>query len=183
MSKQKPSKLDPFAERLTQWFTPKDKGGDGLTLAEAQAQLKLDGCSVSPARLSLWWAARQQEFLRDTLLGQIASGARQCAAVEKSFAKNPAPELETLIKLQRVILLNLSTQANVDPSLLDLIGNSFKAVLTAEKLKLQRESLSLDREKFELESAALMLDQALRAQADEINASGLSQAAKLAAMR
>src|ERR1017187_9260173 len=90
MSKQKPSKLDPFAERLTQWFTPKDKGGDGLTLAAAQAQLKLDGCSVSPARLSLWWAARQQEFLRDTLLGQIASGARQCGGGEIICQKSGA---------------------------------------------------------------------------------------------
>lgn len=52
-----------------------------------------------------------------------------------------------------------------------------------QRLNLQREQLHLDREKFELLAAEKMLDKALRQKADEINASGLSQADKIAAMR
>ena len=48
---------------------------------------------------------------------------------------------------------------------------------------LKRERLKLDREKFELLTAEKLLDKALRQKADEINASSLSQADKIAAMR
>ena len=177
MSKQRESKLDRYAETLLAMDDEKK------TLVQIQAWLKEEGCVVALSTLGSYLESARSARLQARLLGQITSGARQCAEVEKQFGKNPAPALETLIKLQRVILLDLSTKASANPALLDLIGNSFKAVLTAEKLKLQREEYSLDRERFELESAALMLDKALREKADEINASSLSQADKIAAMR
>jgi hypothetical protein len=48
---------------------------------------------------------------------------------------------------------------------------------------LKRERLKLDREKFELEFCEKILDQALRDAAEKIASSGLTQAAKIAAMR
>lgn len=66
----------------------------------------------------------------------------------------------------------------------------FNAELETEKLKLarqaearQQEALKLERQKFELLAAEKMLDQALRRKAEEIAASNLSHADKIAAMR
>lgn len=63
------------------------------------------------------------------MLSQIASGARQHHEVQKSFEKNPAPELETLIKLHRVLIMQLSTQAVEDPELLKLTDQLTRTVM------------------------------------------------------
>ncbi|HVU07654.1 MAG TPA: hypothetical protein VHG89_03830 [Verrucomicrobiae bacterium] len=151
MNKQRESKLDRYAAALLQMDDEKK------TIAQIQSWLKEEGCVVSAGSISNYLAGLRQRRLQDALLGQIASGARQSAAVEKQFSKNPAPELETLIKLQRVILLQLSTQANANPEFLELIGNSFKAVLESEKLKLKRAQLYLAREEFEFQTCEKIL--------------------------
>ena len=162
MSKEKKSKLDPFAERLTQWFTPKDKGGDGLTLEQAQEQLALDGCKISTGRLSTWWESQQQEQLQVKLLGQIASGAQQCRAVEKQFGSNPAPELETLIKLHRVLILQLSTQGNANPEFLkladQLMRTAMEFVSGQTKAAHKERELNLAETKFQRETVKLFLE-------------------------
>ena len=173
--KKRASKLDQYSAPLAEMEAV------GKTLAEMQAWLKEEGCTIALSGLSDFLAAQRQSRLQYSLLAQIASGAQQCREVEKQFGKNPAPELETLIKLQRVILLNLSTQANADPELLDLIGNSFKAVLTAEKLKIQREVVALDRDKFQFDAAKLALSAV--AQLKTISASKLSDVEKIDAAR
>ena len=175
MNKRRPNKLDQYAAPLAEMELA------GKTLAQMQAWLKEDGVSASMGGLSTFLAQLRDTRLQDKLLAQIASGARQCRDVEKEFGEHPAPALETLIKLQRVILLNLSTQANANPAMLDLIGNSFKAVLTAEKLKLQRDSLTLDRDKFQFDAAKAAL--AAVAEIKNISASKLSDTEKIDAAR
>lgn len=176
--KSKPSKLDPHAERLDEWF-----GIQKLSIAQVQEQLKLDGCVVSSGRLSTWWAARQSQQMQNQLLAQISTGSNQCKEVEKQLGKNPAPELETLVKLHRVLILKLSSQANVDPSLYEVVFNMMKPVLKYAELQEKRKRNDLDREIFETEVSEKLLDQALRAKADEINSSNMSNADKIAAMR
>jgi len=105
-------------------------------------------------------------------------------ALLREFGEQPAPEapkLETLIKLQHVSLLNLCTLASVDFKLLNLSGNSFKVVLTAEKLKIAHAILALNREKFRFDAA----EQALGAVAElkPISTSKLSFAEKIDATR
>lgn len=147
MSKQRESKLDRHAETLVQMEAEKQ------TLAQMVEWLQQQGINCSLSSLSRFLEAQRSARLQAKLLHQISSGARQCREVEKQFATSPAPELETLIKLQRVILLTLSTQAGTDPSALELIGNSFKAVMDSEKLKLKREELALARNRFEWDAA------------------------------
>lgn len=129
MSKKIESKLDAFAERLDVWFAPKDQGGDGLTLAEAREQLALDGCSVDVSTLSRWWSARQREKNQKELLGEIVASSNQCATVEKEFAKNPAPELETIIKLHRVLIFNLRTAGRENPDMIKLADQCTRTVM------------------------------------------------------
>jgi hypothetical protein len=58
-----------------------------------------------------------------------------------------------------------------------------KIALKKQAEERQGKKLRLEMEKFELLASAKLLDKALRAKADEINASGLTQAEKIAAMR
>ncbi|MDB6109775.1 MAG: hypothetical protein JWR69_1525 [Pedosphaera sp.] len=141
--KQKPSKLDAFATQLEQWF-----GVDKITLEDAQARLKELGCSVSSSRLGEWWEARLTQRMQDQLLGQIASGSRQCKEVERQFGENPAPELETLVKLHRVLILKLSTQANVAPEMVELVTDLMKPVMEFAKLQEKRADRELEQTRF-----------------------------------
>lgn len=160
MSKEKKSKLDAHAERLDEWF-----GVQKLTLKEVQAQLLQDGISVSESRLSEWWQRRQSQLLQERQLAMIASGARQCKEVEKEFARSDAPELDTLIKLHRVLILSISTQANADPSLLKLVNEMMHPVLqfTAgqTKARLEEQKIALANRRVELlEKKAAAFDRA-----------------------
>jgi hypothetical protein len=117
-------------------------------LAEAQGLLAGEGCSVSLGRLSQWWSATRMSRQEEMLLGQITSGARQCQEVEAAFGRNPAPELDTIIKLHRVLILKLSTQANVDPQMLELVGRLTKPVLDYAKLGEKRAERELAEQKY-----------------------------------
>lgn len=154
--KSKPSKLDAFAERLDEWF-----GIEKKTLSEVQEQLKLDGCVVSLSRLSDWWAARQSQLMQERLLAQISSGARQCKEVEKEFGNSPPPELETLIKLHRVLILKLSTAAVADPEILSMASQMMKPIIAFAKVQESAESRKLDERKLALmEAKAVQADKA-----------------------
>lgn len=127
--KAKPSKLDQFAETLLAMDDAKK------TLVEMQAWLKEESVTVSSGRLSGYLASLRSSRLQASLLGQIATGAAQCRAVEKQFAQDPAPELETLIKLHRVLIMKLSTAGNAEPEFLklaDQMTNTVLACLSAQ---------------------------------------------------
>jgi len=147
MAKPIKSKLDQFAETLAGMEAEKK------TLAEMQAWLKEEGCSVSVSTLSSYLESQRSARLQAKLLGQITSGANQCRAVEKQFAANPSPELETLIKLHRVAVLQLSTQAQADPELLKLVdqlANTAISFASAQTKAAQKErQLALAQQKFE----------------------------------
>lgn len=183
MTKTKPSKLDPHTEQLVAWFTPAPQG-EGLTLDQARGRLlELHGLQVSTGRLSQWWESWQQARLQERVLARITAGAEQSRQIEKQFSKDAPPEVDTIIKLLRVLIMQLSVQATAQPDLLDVVNPIMRSVLNFEKVKQKDRELTLDREKFEVETAEKLLDAALRQKADELNASNLSQADKIAAMR
>ena len=177
MSKAKKSKLDQYAERLDDWF-----GVDKKTIAEVQAQLKLDGCCVSSGRLSVWWQDRLRKKMQEQLLQQISTGAGQCKAVEKQFGRNPPPELETLIKLHRVLILKLSTEGNVDPEFLkladQLMRTAMEFVSGQTKAAHKERELNLAETKFQRETVKLFLDWYANAEAIKIASSNLPTADK-----
>lgn len=182
--KERKSKLDQFARQLLQMDDEKK------TLAEMVAWLKEEGVSASTGLLggddgyleSLRSARRES-----LLLSQITSGARQCQEVEKQFGKNPAPELETLIKLHRVLILQLSTKGNTDPQFLkladQLMRTAMEFVSGQTKAAHKERELQVSEGKFQLEFCEKILQQDLLDAAARINASSLSQADKIAAMR
>ena len=179
--KAKPSKLDQYAETLLAMDDAKK------TLLEIQAWLKAEGVTVSLGRISEFLSAARSSRLQASLLAQIATGAQQCKAVERQFARNAAPELETLIKLHRVLILQLSTQGNANPEFLkladQLMRTAMEFVSGQTKAAHKERELAVAEGKFQLEFCEKILDEALLRKAAELNASGLNQADKIAAMR
>src|ERR1041385_6822546 len=109
MKKQKQSKLDEFSERLDDWFADEE-----ITLSEARDRLAELGCLVSIPRLSEWRRARRWEQTRRELLEQIGAASRHCQEVEEAFGQNPAPGMETLLKMHRSLIFELSARTNAE---------------------------------------------------------------------
>jgi DNA-binding phage protein len=153
--KARQSKLDRFAEQLA------ELEAERKTLAEMQAWLKEEGCAVSLGRLSEFLDAQRSSRQQERLLAQIASGARQCQEVESALEKNSAPELDTLIKLHRVLILKLSTEGNVDAEQLELVNRMMREVIKFARLEQLAQQNRIEERKLKLlEEKAAQLDKA-----------------------
>lgn len=141
--KSRPSKLDRYAEQLA------ELEAEGKKLADMQAWLKAEGCPVSLGRLSDFLASARQERLHQTLFGMIATGARMNNELDAQFEKNPAPEIEQLIRVTKTLISSLQVQGVANPDLLELSNTMQKTVLDFAKLDLKREELALAQDKFE----------------------------------
>jgi hypothetical protein len=113
------------------------------------------------------------EQLQAELLSQITHGARLCAEVEAKLSQNPTPELETLIKLYRVLILKFSLEAEVAPGLFRLANDLMKPVLDWARLQEKRKERELAEQKYrdKVEAQKAARDQRTRA---ESGADGLS---------
>lgn len=166
MRKQIKSRLDPHAETLALWFTPRDQGGLGLTLEEASKRLlKEHGVKVSLSRLSFWWQDQQQRALQAKVLAGIATGARLNRDIEAQFAKHPAPEFDSLLRLFKTITLQLAVNGQTDPDLLRLAESFGRLIMEERKAstsaKLKEQELALETRRVALlESKAALADQA-----------------------
>ena len=143
MDKRKQSKLARHTEQLDEWF-----GKEELTLAAVRERLAQAGCSVSLARLSDWRINRDWERRREQVLNQIAAGARHCGQLEEQFGKNPPPELEILIKLHRVIILQLSAQMHSNPDAVRSVTTLMKPVMDWARLEEKRKDRELAEQKY-----------------------------------
>src|SRR3954470_6102835 len=88
------------------------------------------------------------------LLAQIRAAARHCQEVEREFGKNPPPELETLIKVHRAIILQLSAQRDCDPETVRQVTTLMKPVMDWAKLQEQRKERELAEAKYRDQIAA-----------------------------
>lgn len=164
--KSRPNKLDQFATTLA------DMDAQKKTLSEICEWLAAEGCRVSPSSVSVYLERLRSERRQAALLAKITSGARQAEEVEKQFAKNPAPALETIIKLHRVLALQLATQSEDNPELMDAANTLTKTVMdyvsgqTKADLKKQEIALGERRVKL-LEQKAAAFDQAKGVMADQ----------------
>ena len=145
MSKPIKSKLDPYAEELFEWLVV-----EKCKLAEAQARLKEKyNLHISSGRLSGWLENQQQARLQDRLLASVTTGARFVSDVEKRFGDSPPPELNSVMKLVRVLVLELAVRGQAQPELLTLVNNLIGRCLQYESHATTVAQAALDREKFE----------------------------------
>ncbi len=89
-----------------------------------------------------------RQSIQENLLNQIAQGAKLCHEVEREFGDNPAPELETVIKLHRLMILKLSAEAHVKPQLLSHVHSLTKSALDWARLEEKRKDRELAEQKY-----------------------------------
>ncbi len=159
MSKSRESKLDQYAGTLA------DMEAEKKTLAEMLVWLRAEGVTCSASTLSRYLESLRSMRLQDKLLERISSGARQVKELEAQFAANPAPELDTLIKLHRVLILQLTTQAQADPELIKLADQLTRTAMefVSGKTKAAQKDMSLDLDQRKvalMEKKAAAFDQA-----------------------
>jgi hypothetical protein len=92
-------------------------------------------------------ATPSPEELQEQLLAQIAHAASHCAEIERAFGENPPPELDTLIKVYRVLILKLSAEAQANPDQLKLAISLMKPVLDWERFENARRARERAEEK------------------------------------
>ncbi len=148
MRKLNGSKLNKHAAELEEWFE-----GEQITAKEAKERLAKLGCEISLGRLYEWWSERRARNQEERFLERIERGAGLCKRIEARFGKNPAPAIETLIKVQRVLLLNLSAKTEESPAVGRLIATLMKPLLDWSRIeqrkKEKEEELILRREEIE----------------------------------
>ena len=96
----------------------------------------------------------EAQQVQEHLLEQIAQGANHCRELEAQLRKHPAPELETIIKTYRVLVLKLSAQVQAAPELRHLITTLFKPVMDWARLEEKRKDRELAEQKHREEAAA-----------------------------
>jgi hypothetical protein len=134
MRKPRRSKLDPYAEEIREWFEE-----EKVTFPEAIERLKKLGCEVSYDALWIWWKKRRHALYEELLLEQIERAGDECARIESAFSKNPAPAVDTLLKVYKVLVLKLNNEANVSKELLQLAANLLKPLLEMKWMELKKE--------------------------------------------
>ena len=147
------------------------------TLAETRAWLKADGIKVSSGALSIW--------LSSWSLAQRFQQSESRALQFKDWLAQAKPSLnEAELDRQAALMFQFAAvQEGDSETYLAFATARHKAAMDKARLEQKERALRLEIDKFELLAAEKMLDQALRKKADEINASNLSQADKIAAMR
>jgi hypothetical protein len=112
------------------------------------------GCQVHPSWLGRWWRARRNRSHAEELLDVIHRSAHQCLRLEKAFADGRTPDLELLIQIHRVLLLNLSADASVEPAILDRLTRVMKTILSWACLHEKRRIRELNEQKYRDQVAA-----------------------------
>jgi hypothetical protein len=138
--KEQKNKLDAFAQRLADWDEEKKTG---KWMVE---QLRLGGCDTSEASVSRYLRDLRSRKLQERILTKVATGAEHVRKLEAAFAANPAPELETIMRLQRVLVMELATNGQADPKLLGLADQLTRTVLeyTSGKTKAAQKQIELE---------------------------------------
>jgi hypothetical protein len=94
------------------------------------------------------------EELQERLLEQIAEGGKLCQEIESQLRQHPSPELETIIKLHRVLVLSLSAEAQAMPERFHLVSALMRPVMEWARLEEKRKVRELAEQKYRDEAAA-----------------------------
>ena len=86
--------------------------------------------------------------LQEQLLAQIVEGAGLCVEVERVLGQNPSPQVTTLIKLYRVLVLKICVEAEGAPTLLKLANDLMRPVMEWARLEEKRKERELAEQKY-----------------------------------
>jgi hypothetical protein len=98
--------------------------------------------------------ALSAEELLESLLAQIAEGGKLCQEIKRQFKQHRCPELETIIKLHRTLVLSLCGQAQAMPERFALVSALMKPVMEWARLEEKRNQRKWTEQKSRDEAAA-----------------------------
>lgn len=94
------------------------------------------------------------EELLESLLAQIAEGGKLCQEIDRQFKQHLCPELETIIKLHRSLVLGLCGKAHSRPKRYALVSALMKPVMEWARLEENRKRREWAEQKYREETAA-----------------------------
>lgn len=145
--KARKSKLDPYREQILEM----ERKNQGIT--EIRAWLLVKGLKASPQAISNFLTKHRQHRYEEFWLRHIYSGAQQCKEVETVFAENPAPAVETLIKMHRVLIMQLMTKEQEEEPDMDRIKLSNQLTKTVLSCMAARTRTELKERELDLAEA------------------------------
>ncbi len=127
---------------------------------------RVDGASSprdgeTPSELAAETAALPEDT-EEALLERLGHGADYCRKVEEQLAACAGPELDAIMKLHRLIILKLSTQAEEKPALWDVLKDLMKPVMDWARLQEQQKERELAEKKYRDQVEAAKADAAAK---------------------
>jgi len=101
--------------------------------------------------------------IQERLLDQIADGAKLLKAIEPQLRAHPAPAIDTIIQLYRVLVLKISGEVQDHPQLLALLNSLNRSVMDWERLEEKRKDRELEQQRYREQQAARQKEQPSRA--------------------
>ena len=124
----------------------------GKTKTSRPGQQDKHQCTTSASNLCA--DSGESSAAQEQLLDQIEEGAKLCRKVEAQLRAHPAPGLETIVQLFRVLVLKISGELQAQPQTLALINALMKPVLDWERLEEKRKDRELEQQKYRDQQAA-----------------------------
>ena len=129
----------------------------------------------------------KERSLQLKLLNNIDKTAVFSKAVKHEFDKNPAPDLKTLMELQRTLIFQIYTQKEASPESIKLADQMTRTAVKfahgLAQIRLMKRRLKLAESKPKDELAEKLLDAGNLAAAEKVAMADMSQADKIAALR
>ena len=121
--KETKSKLDPFEDALLEMDAGK------ITLAEMQQWLSGQGVAMSLQGISHYLSNRRQRRWQAQMLERLAKGVAEDAELKGAFNTHPEPDLETMLKLARFVIMQQTMQLAAAPEITPQTYKTTKMVL------------------------------------------------------
>jgi len=136
--------------QLAQLYSWCSSGGYKAAMLNAKQEW---GIKIGKTALYRWF--HKDDDLK--VLSFIATGADMNRKIEKAYQANPAPEVETLVKLCKTLVMQLSVKGATDKDALESANSLFHSVLEFLKLEQKQKEFGLAKNKFEFDAAKAAL--------------------------
>ncbi|MDE2105326.1 MAG: hypothetical protein KGL39_49325 [Patescibacteria group bacterium] len=113
-----------------------------------QQWLAAEGVTADTSTIGRFLESLRSQRAQERILQLVASGSAQCQEVDRAFAKNPEPQLESLIKLLKTLIFQLTIKGAADPDALSLANQLTTTVcnFVSSQTKAVQKNRELDRE-------------------------------------
>jgi len=152
--KQRASRLDRFKPELVQM------DGENVTLLQMVQWLDGRGVKISDTALSLFLRKHRKRREHELLMLQIVNGTEHCREMEKVLDKNPAPSIDTLVKVFRVLIMNVVNEGSLEPKYLRMADQLARTAIADRELAMEEAKFAETKKSAQIKALEFCLDEA-----------------------